>query len=276
MGDFRKWHLHFRWPVFRFPAPVSSRSADFYWTCHCTRSTWIAPEAARALVWRSVLPLPLPPSLLALLLLLASLSALHVRSPPEKCPSPDCWSRPWPGAWACAEAGPGPWPGSRWRRCGAGAPPLPPPWRRRSRAAGRWRCSGRTCPKDARTDAPWRATGRPNIWSGIQQKYSNNFWFQIWNIYWTYSGHNVEPMERSDEATVAYGGRPLEHGPAHSRYGAVQTRPLVKVHTGEVQFPEVSGIVHVIQQSVHIVTEAQSYTKKSYNSILCFYFCNNY
>lgn len=68
-------------------------------------------------------------------------------------------------------------------------------------------------------------------------------------------------MERPDEATVAYGGRPLEHGTAHSRYGAVETRPLVKVHPGKVQLPEVSGIVHVIQQSVHIVTEAQSYKK---------------
>lgn len=82
-------------------------------------------------------------------------------------------------------------------------------------------------------------------------------WVFFYGLY-TYPRNNVKAVKGANEATVAYGGRPLENGTAHSRDGAVQVGPLVKVHAGEVQLAEVASVVHVVQQSVHIVGEAET------------------
>jgi len=65
-------------------------------------------------------------------------------------------------------------------------------------------------------------------------------------------------VKGADEAAVADGGRPLKNRTAHPGDGAIQIGPLVKIHAGKVQFTKVSSVVHVVQQSVHIVGETES------------------
>jgi len=65
-------------------------------------------------------------------------------------------------------------------------------------------------------------------------------------------------VKGADEAAVADGGRSLKNRTAHPCDGAIQIGPLVKIHAGKVQFTKVSSVVHVVQQSVHIVGQAES------------------
>lgn len=74
----------------------------------------------------------------------------------------------------------------------------------------------------------------------------------------TYPRDNLEAMEGSDEATIAYGSCTLKHRSAQSGNGAIQLSSLVEVDAGKVQFPKIAGIIHVIEQGVHIGAQADA------------------
>lgn len=65
-------------------------------------------------------------------------------------------------------------------------------------------------------------------------------------------------MEGSDEASIAYGRSTLENRSAQPGDGAIQLGPLIEVDAGKVQFPKIAGIIHVIEQGVHIGAQADA------------------
>lgn len=74
----------------------------------------------------------------------------------------------------------------------------------------------------------------------------------------THPRDDLEAMEGSDEASIAYGCSTLENRSAQAGDGAIQLGPLIEIDAGKVQFPKIPGIIHVIEQGVHIGAQADA------------------
>ena len=73
-----------------------------------------------------------------------------------------------------------------------------------------------------------------------------------------YLWSDFENGEGPHKAAVSDGTGPLHHCTTFLSDGLVESRPLVEVHSSEVQLPEVPGIVHVVEQRVHVCRYAHT------------------
>lgn len=62
--------------------------------------------------------------------------------------------------------------------------------------------------------------------------------------------------EGAHEASVADGAGALDDGAALGADGAVEPRALVEVDARKVKLPQVTSVVHVVQQRVHVRAQA--------------------
>lgn len=62
--------------------------------------------------------------------------------------------------------------------------------------------------------------------------------------------------EGAHKASVADGAGALDDGAALGADGAVEPRALVKVDARKVKLPQVTSVVHVVQQRVHVRAQA--------------------
>lgn len=82
---------------------------------------------------------------------------------------------------------------------------------------------------------------------------------------------NFEDTEGSDEAPVPDCAGALHHSSTLSLNCPVKSRPLVKVHPGEVKLSQVACVVHMIQKRVYIIRQANTCNRKynKYVNIQC-------
>lgn len=62
----------------------------------------------------------------------------------------------------------------------------------------------------------------------------------------------------SDKSAITYGSCALKNGATFPFYGAIQICALVKIHACKIQFTQIARIVHVVEQPIDVVGEAET------------------